>query len=717
MSARWYFQWADDFVVGTSQPTMTATDDEQMLSLEISRARGGITGASVTLATPWRHLTGAARQASIDTFFARSAFRLGLHLPEDDRDTDPVRLMFQGRLQSWPDAWDRNEITIEALAKASDHEDRLRTFHEAHKTAPAWDELTVDLARLSDPAAGLEGRTQLILVDRRTGKMRHEETVAFPGAIVDYDLPTILDGSVQVRLSGSPLSRLRIVVTCAWTQTARGVVDCSDRVRVDGFGGAIATHTPVPLKDSWPDAGELGQSGWTLAYSDLQCLGRPNSYAAPYGHPPGEIYGYISVGGAPAEWVPTGYWTYNPFVFRGDLVFTYDYQQSRFEQLTLELSAPLQQAFADDDRVATLQVNVRMPSTRSSQGRAVTAVGNPSGGSVALADGLITVTPPAGFTGDVTFDVTETDTITGAEITGPHTVTVTGGVPVVLDAAALVAGDASPYPHWQADRAYAQGELVRHAGVVWRALSAHTESNFIARWSADDPGIGNATPRWEPVYTISQTTGLVSLPSILNDARGQQLLDHVLERGKAELLAAAQCAQITWQGLISELWDIETGDVVRLSYPGGLPGDGTATGTVAGYSITADADGPTRVAVETVHCVGTDTGQMAAASRTRTVNPPVETPVDATRLGDPDYAMPQLAVVNAASEQHALLADEDFGSGNVVFHPTNGPQWVRFPGTGMVFAMRQLTGYATFERYLRESATVPIPRNVSLTSS
>ncbi|MBW8309833.1 MAG: hypothetical protein K0M45_09430 [Candidatus Paracaedibacteraceae bacterium] len=232
----------------------------------------------------------------------------------DDRGyLEPI---FKGQFIGLPKKIDETTKTVELVATPADLSqqvsDLTRTLKESHT-----DCLFLKGQKQLDLADYLEFRQELFCYDRIT----HQMTLSslFQGNHAQTFQTQILQGSLQFRISDTPLPAVALSLICEWVQECQGEINLIPKIELQFSQGRINTLSPKSLSATWPKAAKkIGQSGYEVLRSSLREFIPPSTGSL--GHYPTItplIHGK----------------KYRQYWFQGELVLGWSYRQKRREQV------------------------------------------------------------------------------------------------------------------------------------------------------------------------------------------------------------------------------------------------------------------------------------------------------------------------------------------------------------------------------------------------
>lgn len=327
-----FFAWiAADEVF---DPAVHAREDEDVFSVRISEAEGEFALATVEIRNPRAGLLSPAR---LQRCFI-SAEIVG-------KTSTSTTLLFAGRVVGIPVGVGRETVELEFIGRPDDWSDLQSALLEELKASPRHHAALVsdetDLTQVLEGFAGLPqwsrttGMVKLADIDATRGLSGSYETTLF-------DLTnSALEDSLDVTVSGSPLSAVKVELDVSWTQSVPVFsvpLSADPGFGVSGFleglfGGRPATLTGEDFASSWPTQGSALDGGWSVLSAYL--LGETDGF----------VTRHVDVAEAAprAAWAETTYPVETPITrFYGNLVLQGRYEQPRREVLSLTVAADVQ---------------------------------------------------------------------------------------------------------------------------------------------------------------------------------------------------------------------------------------------------------------------------------------------------------------------------------------------------------------------------------------
>lgn len=327
-----YFAWVSPEEV--FNPATHSREDEDVFSVRISESEGEFALATVEIRNPRAGLLSPAR---LQRCFI-SAEIIG-------RTSTSTQLLFGGRVVGIPVSLGRETVELEFIARPDDWTTKQAALLSELKASPRHHAALVsdenDLTQVLEGFAGLPqwsrttGLVKLADIDATRGLSGSYETTLF-------DLTSAaLEDSLDVTVSGSPLSAVRVELDVSWTQSMPVLsvpLSADPGYGVSGyleglFGGRPATLTGEDFAASWPAQGSALDGGWSVLSSYLV----------------GETDGFVTRQVDVAEAAPRAAWadaTYPVEIpisrFYGNLVLQGRYEQPRREVVSLTVAADVQ---------------------------------------------------------------------------------------------------------------------------------------------------------------------------------------------------------------------------------------------------------------------------------------------------------------------------------------------------------------------------------------
>lgn len=327
-----YFAWvsADEVF----NPATHAREDEDVFSIRITESEGEFALATVEIRNPRAGLLSPAR---LQRCFI-SAEIIG-------KTSTSTTLLFAGRVVGIPVSLGRETCELEFIARPDDWSARQSTLLEELKASPRHHAALV--SDESDLTQVLEGFAGLPQWSRTTGavKLADIDATRQISGIYEttlFDLTSAaLEDSLDVTVSGSPLSAVRVELDVSWTQSMPVLsvpLSADPGFGVSGFleglfGGRPSTLTGEDFASSWPTQGSALDGGWSVLSSYL------------VGETDGFVVRQVDVAEAAprAAWAETTYPVEVPITrFHGNLVLSGRYEQPRREVVSLTIEADVQ---------------------------------------------------------------------------------------------------------------------------------------------------------------------------------------------------------------------------------------------------------------------------------------------------------------------------------------------------------------------------------------
>lgn len=327
-----YFAWVGPEEV--FNPAVHTREDEDVFSIRITESEGEFALATVEIRNPKRGLLAPARKQ-----------RCFISAEISTNTSTSVKLLFSGRAVGIPVSLGRETCELEFIARPDDWSDRQATLLAELKASPRHHAALV--SDETDLTQVLEGFAGLPQWSRTTGQVKIADidaTRAISGAyeVTLYDLTnSALEDSLDVTVSGSPLSAVRVELDVSWTQSMPVLsvpLSADPGFGVSGFleglfGGRPATLTGEDFASSWPTQGSALDGGWSVLSSYL--LGETDGF----------VVRQVDVAEAAprSAWAETTYPVEVPITrFYGNLVLQGRYEQPRREVVSLTVEADVQ---------------------------------------------------------------------------------------------------------------------------------------------------------------------------------------------------------------------------------------------------------------------------------------------------------------------------------------------------------------------------------------
>lgn len=235
--------------------------------------------------------------------------------------------LFYGCTVGLPLELDQYTKKIQFLAMPQDASAQHEALIETLKQQGLVDEAFIDPAHHHNPSEYLEATSQLFCYDRVTHRVTLSDV--FEGRETFLFKDQILSGGLSLKLKDSPLSGVRLRLSCEWVQEAAGELNLMPFIERRFSQSMINTLTPQTLLQTWPQRGTLlGRSGYGVVRADLQVINPLKTGIL--GHYPTVTPIFGSQGDEEG-------WRYPRYWLRGEFVVCWQYRQKRREVLTLEL--------------------------------------------------------------------------------------------------------------------------------------------------------------------------------------------------------------------------------------------------------------------------------------------------------------------------------------------------------------------------------------------
>jgi hypothetical protein len=231
----------------------------------------------------------------------------------DDRGAlEPI---FKGQFVGLPKKIDETTKVVELVATPADLGQQVNAL-ACHLKESHTDCLLLKGQKL-DLADYLEFRQELFCYDRIT----HQLTLSslFKGTQQQTFQTQILQGSLQFRISDTPLPAICLSLVCEWVQECQGEINLIPKIELQFSQGRIHTLSPKSLSASWPEPGKiLGRSGYEVLRSSLKEFIPPST---------GSLRHYPTL-------TPLIHGKrYRQYWFQGELILGWTYRQKRREQV------------------------------------------------------------------------------------------------------------------------------------------------------------------------------------------------------------------------------------------------------------------------------------------------------------------------------------------------------------------------------------------------
>lgn len=214
------FDWADSF----SEEKENWRGDAEIISLEISHRECSFASAKVLIYSK-----------NTDIWSDKKYVKIGVQL---DEKSQKIKLLFTGRLISFPIGLGNSYIRLEFIAEADDYQKQLKDFSERNlyeyreldkhtdvKRKMPFDDLFFSEKDAEENATVfLEGDTKLFFWDMKNGKLLLSD-INTGNRNIKITSDQIFQNSLRVRLSREPYRNIKISVSAQWIQNSYGYVD------------------------------------------------------------------------------------------------------------------------------------------------------------------------------------------------------------------------------------------------------------------------------------------------------------------------------------------------------------------------------------------------------------------------------------------------------------------------------------------------------------
>jgi hypothetical protein len=235
--------------------------------------------------------------------------------------------LFRGRPVGIPSVLNEYTKKVELLAIPVDADQQHQSLIETLKTEGYVDGRFIDATHRFNPSEYLEATPQLFCYHRVTHRITLSTLFEGRETLVLKD--QILSDGLVFRLTDSPLSGVRLILSKEWVQTAEGDINVMPLLKACFSKGLINTLTPRSLLDTWPQTGQLlGRSGYAVVHSSLSKI-QPNRLGYE-----GGFYPTVTplIQGERFE----------RFWLEGDLAVSWQYRQRRREIVTVDVDQETQ---------------------------------------------------------------------------------------------------------------------------------------------------------------------------------------------------------------------------------------------------------------------------------------------------------------------------------------------------------------------------------------
>lgn len=291
-----------------SQPSSSTSPihdlDLAILGVKIQQREGEIASAQL----------GIPREAKIDPEHWITLW----HRPQNSPQAIPL---FYGRCVGIPSVLDEYTKIIEYLAIPIDAQVQHNSLVQHLKEEGHVDERFICPNQRHNPAEYLEATPQLFCYHRVTHKVSLSNL--YEGREILHFKDQVLSGGLVLKLTDSPLSSVKLVLSQEWVHEAQGEINLMPAIEDRFSHGFINTLTPQSLVSTWPREGQLlGRSGYAVVKSDLRMI-NPN------------VLGQEGV--YPTVTPPIQGHRFTRVWLEGELVLSWHYRQKRREVLTLDV--------------------------------------------------------------------------------------------------------------------------------------------------------------------------------------------------------------------------------------------------------------------------------------------------------------------------------------------------------------------------------------------
>ena len=284
--------------------------DLPILGVKVQQREGEV--ASAQLVVP--------REAPIDPEYWMTLWYRSQNSPQEAQSKKVIPL-FYGRCVGIPSVLDEYSKKIEYLAIPIDAQVQHNSLVQQLREEGHVDERFICPDQQHNPAEYLEAAPQLFCYHRVSHKIILSNL--FEGRDTLHLKDQILSGGLVLKLTDSPLSAVKLVISQEWVHEAQGEINLMPAIEARFPHGIINTLTPQSLLSTWPQTGQLlGRSGYAVIKSSLR-VSNPNALGGNGIYP--TVTPLIQGNRFTRSWL------------EGELVLTWQYRQKRREVLTLDV--------------------------------------------------------------------------------------------------------------------------------------------------------------------------------------------------------------------------------------------------------------------------------------------------------------------------------------------------------------------------------------------
>jgi hypothetical protein len=169
-----------------------------------------------------------------------------------------IEPLFFGHTLALPEDPFQKIVTVTFVADPVDYEVQQRLEAESLKYFPNYSPGFLDDAHRDDPNSILEGHSRVYHVNPIAGpnSVSSSDVIEGEEATVDFQEDEIFEGSLTRRFSGAPVSAVVVDAGVNWTQRATGVIDLGSRTFFSYGGDGIV--------GDWPKKGAGLSGGWSV---------------------------------------------------------------------------------------------------------------------------------------------------------------------------------------------------------------------------------------------------------------------------------------------------------------------------------------------------------------------------------------------------------------------------------------------------------------------
>ncbi|MDR2067799.1 MAG: hypothetical protein LBP41_02305 [Holosporaceae bacterium] len=312
------FDWSDSFY----EEKTVWRGDEEMISLEISQKECSFASARVLIASK-----------CIEKLLHKKYAKIGVRM----EPTAEVRLLFAGRLVTFPLGLGSSSVELELIAEPDDYRLQLKQFsnqrlaecgkidgHILKNQKILFDDLFFSENDMNNPTIFLEGGGDLFYWDMRSGKLSLSP-INRGARNIDVAGSEILQNSLRARLAREPYGKINLSLSVSWIQQVSGIIDVYPMMAQKFSRGIVNSFTNI--KSGIENIFKISNKN---GYAPLRCKVReinPNIMGVLNVHPLLSPDFYVKKEGeSSAQKV-----NFKRFYFDGELTLGWNYRQKRTE--------------------------------------------------------------------------------------------------------------------------------------------------------------------------------------------------------------------------------------------------------------------------------------------------------------------------------------------------------------------------------------------------